>query len=125
MDTVQDRLDISTAAAQMGITPEAIRKRIARGTLEATKEDGRWYVIPDSRNNHRQDAGEDTRQDAGQDARRHVQDDRPDDRDRLIQTLTDELEARRREVSELHVLLQLSTQAALAAPKSRPWWRLW
>jgi hypothetical protein len=38
----------------------------------------------------------------------------------------EELEARRREVQELHVLLQ-QAQAALPAPKNnRPWWgRLW
>ncbi len=37
-----------------------------------------------------------------------------------------ELDARRREVQELHVLLQ-QTQAALPAPKvaGRHWWRLW
>jgi excisionase family DNA binding protein len=37
-----------------------------------------------------------------------------------------ELEARRREVQELHVLLQ-QAQAALPSPQSaqRPWWRFW
>jgi excisionase family DNA binding protein len=41
-----------------------------------------------------------------------------------IDTLTTELEARRREVQELHVLLQQS-QAALPAPRDRPWWKWW
>jgi hypothetical protein len=44
-----------------------------------------------------------------------------------IEILREELEARRREVQELHVLLQHS-QAALAAPKEdrQSWWRrLW
>jgi hypothetical protein len=43
-----------------------------------------------------------------------------------ISILREELEARRREVQELHVLLQ-HAQAALPAPRdSRPWWRrLW
>jgi hypothetical protein len=37
----------------------------------------------------------------------------------------EELEARRREVQELHVLLQ-QAQAALPAPKdNRSWWRFW
>jgi len=121
MDGVQDGLDISTAAAQMGITPEAVRKRIARGTLRATKEDGRWYVIPEAKNgHHRLDAGQDARQDAGH----HVQDAGQDGKDQLIAMLTEELEARRREVSELHVLLQ-TAQTALTAPKSHPWWRWW
>ncbi len=37
-------MDISTAAARMGITPKAVRNRLGRGTLEGTKQDGRWYV---------------------------------------------------------------------------------
>ncbi len=36
---------ISVAAAQLHITPTAVRKRIKRGTLPACKgEDGLWYV---------------------------------------------------------------------------------
>jgi len=114
MDTVQDMVDISTAAKQIGITPEAVRKRIGRGTLAATKQNGRWHVIPDAINRHHV-------QDTGQ----NVQDDHPDARDKLIQILTEEVEARRREVQELHVLLQ-TAQGALTAPKRHPWWRrLW
>ncbi len=37
-------VDISTAAARMGITPKAVRNRLGRGTLDGTKQDGRWYV---------------------------------------------------------------------------------
>ena len=48
MDDVQDTVDTPTAAGRMGITPEAVRKRIARGTLPATKQDGRWYVVLDA-----------------------------------------------------------------------------
>jgi len=117
MDGIQDTVDISTAAARMGITPEAVRKRISRGTLRATKQDGRWYVTPEAKKGHHH-------LDAGQDTTHHVQDGRPDDKDRLIQMLTEEIEARRREVQELHVLLQ-TAQAALTAPKDRPWWRWW
>ena len=33
----------------MGITPEAVRKRIAWVTLQSTKKrDGRWYVVLDT-----------------------------------------------------------------------------
>jgi len=121
MDGVQDGLDISTTAARMGITSEAVRKRISRGTLAATKQDGRWHVVLDGI----LDASRPSRagrpvQDTGQD----VQDNRPDDKDHLIQVLSEELEARRREVQELHVLLQ-TAQTALMAPKARPWWRWW
>ena len=44
MDAGQELLDIASVAVSMGITAEAVRKRIARGTLQATKRDGRWYV---------------------------------------------------------------------------------
>ena len=37
-------VDISTAAARMGITPKAVRNPLGRGTLDGTKQDGRWYV---------------------------------------------------------------------------------
>jgi DNA-binding transcriptional MerR regulator len=47
-------------------------------------------------------------------------------RDKQLGFLKEELEARRREVQELHVLLQ-QAQAALPAPRdNRSWWqRLW
>ena len=42
----ESMVDISTAAARMGITPKAVRNRyrLGRGTLDGTKQDGRWYV---------------------------------------------------------------------------------
>ncbi len=40
----ESMVDISTAAARMGITPKAVRNRLCRGTLDGTKQDGRWYV---------------------------------------------------------------------------------
>jgi len=118
-----NRVDIATAAAQMGITPEAARKRIARGSLDAVKEDGRWYITT---NGHVQD-NEHHVQDSVQDRPDNRPDDRPDSKDKLIEVLTEELEARRREVQELHVLLQ-TAQAALVAPKEgikTAWWKFW
>ena len=43
---------------------------------------------------------------------------------RQLEEVYKELESRRREIQELHVLLQ-QAQAALPAPKDRPWWRIW
>ena len=102
MVNVQDMVDISTAAALMGITLNAVRKRIQRGTLQATKQDGEWYVTI-------------------QDVRQNTPGNDPDDKDRLIQVLTEELKARRREVQELHVLLQMSQAETQRA--YRPGWR--
>jgi len=112
-----ETVPIGEAAVRLGVSPDTIRRRLSRGTLtghqEPTAQGFRWKVeLPES----------------GQETNGHH------DWDTLenlvmtlqaqIQTQADELEARRREVSELHVLLQ-TTQAALTAPKTRPWWRWW
>ena len=117
MDTVEDIghdiLDISEAARRLGITPDAVRKRISRGGLEAHKRNGRWFVVLDI-----QDKESKTREET-RPGHNHSE----DDKDRIIAILQEELEARRREVQELHVLLQ-QAQAALPAPKeNRSWWR--
>ena len=38
-------LDIAQAAAQLGISPGAVRKRIERGQLRGSKVSGRWEVV--------------------------------------------------------------------------------
>ena len=38
---------MSEAAKVLGISPEAVRKRIARGTLEAEKQDSETWTVPD------------------------------------------------------------------------------
>ena len=127
MDDVQDTVDIPTAAGRMGITPEAVRKRIARGTLPATKQDGRWYVVLDGQDGQGPASWTGRPTPDGIDS---VQDAVQDDKDKLIEVLQAQvesqgaqLEARIREVQELHVLLQ-QTQAALPPARDpRPWWR--
>ena len=43
-------MDSTEAAQALGISLDALRKRIARGTIVATKEAGHWYVQgPDNR----------------------------------------------------------------------------
>src|SRR5919199_5173152 len=43
-----DRLTVAEAAERLGVKEQAVRKRIARGTLHSTKdEDGRVYVYID------------------------------------------------------------------------------
>jgi len=41
-----------------------------------------------------------------------------------VTSQAEELDARRREVQELHVLLQ-TAQSALNAAPARPWWKIW
>ncbi len=60
---------IDDAARTLGISKEALRKRIKRGTVEAYKDGGRWVVeLPDADQDADQDAGRDNGYDAGQDA---------------------------------------------------------
>lgn len=40
-----DQYTVPEAAQALGISPEAVRNRLSRGTLESTKEDGTVYVL--------------------------------------------------------------------------------
>ncbi len=51
-------LSLADAAVRLGISPDAARKRLERGTLRGEKRNGRWLVSLDS------DAAASTRQDA-------------------------------------------------------------
>jgi len=110
-----ETVSIGEAATRLGVSADTIRRRIGKGTLNAEQEPTaqgfRWKVeLPESgpdRNGH---------QDGLEDLVMMLQ--------AQVKTQADELEARRREVSELHVLLQ-TAQTPLTAPKSSPWWRWW
>ncbi len=45
----QERLSVDAAAARLGITPDAVRSRIKRGTLWAVRRDGRVQVVLNDR----------------------------------------------------------------------------
>jgi len=107
-------MDSTEAAQALGISLDALRKRIARGTIEATKEAGHWYV----QGPHNQpDVAPQAAQDqvdgaelaiAAQDAR--------------IASLESQLQAKDQQIDQLHRLL--ATTALQAAP-AKPWWRFW
>lgn len=40
-------LELRTAARYLGTSPEALRKRVQRGTVQGYKEGGRWLVVVD------------------------------------------------------------------------------
>lgn len=68
-DNQLDGIELSEAAELLGVSSEALRKRIQRGTVQGYKVDGRWYaVLPHSdfeRDNAQND--EQTAQDTSQD----------------------------------------------------------
>ncbi len=45
----QERLSVDAAAERLGITPDAVRSRIKRGTLWAVRRDGRVQVVLEDR----------------------------------------------------------------------------
>jgi len=110
-----EKVSVGEAARRLGVSTDTIRRRISKGELtahqEPTPQGFRWEVeleLTDQPLN-----GHDSNIEA------------------LVTTLQaqvqaqgEELDARRREVQELHVLLQ-TAQAALTAPERRSWWRLW
>lgn len=127
-----DRLTIQDAARRLGVSEGAVRKRVARGTLEHDKEDdGRVYVYLDT--------GVDGGQDEGVDPNSNA----------LISHLEDEITYLRdenRRKDEI-IMQQAMTMRQLTAPESpapdpkeeeppagaespvnqssSPWWRFW
>jgi hypothetical protein len=132
------------AARCLGISPDTVRRRISTGELKARKEiNGKnftwWVELSDDLASVTQVIQEGPppihEQDRECPTASNVVDVQTllDSQTSLIATLKgqvqaqqEELEARRREVQELHVLLQQAQAALPAARDSRPWWqRLW
>ncbi len=96
-------VSIGEAATLLGISRDAVRKRIQRGTIEAKKgSNGRWMVTVDL--DIVQDAGEDTGGDTS----------RP-----LVQAMQQEIDFLRKELERKdHILLALTQKIPLLeAPK--------
>jgi len=116
-------LTIAQAAERLGVSMDTIRRRISKGEIKARKvpsAHGEMYMIeiPDN-------ASQQTEEKAGKNNDGHNSSEIEALR-KTISILETELEARRREVQELHVLLQ---QAQAAFPQVRghsqvlPLWR--
>jgi hypothetical protein len=105
-----DRLTIQEAARRLGISEGAVRKRVARGTLEHEKEDdGRVYVYLDARGTRRVDDGLDRGVDPNNDA--------------LISQLKDEvayLRDENRRKDEIIMQQAMTMRQLTAAPPQEP-----
>ena len=44
-DAARDGIDVASAASLLGISPQAVRKRVRRGSLTAHKVDGEWRIV--------------------------------------------------------------------------------
>jgi len=108
-----EKVSVGEAARRLGVSVDTVRRRIGKGELlahrEPTPQGYRWEVElqPNDQplNSHNNEALVTALQ-------------------AQVQAQAEELDARRREVQELHVLLQ-TAQNALTAPERRAWWRLW
>ncbi len=99
--TPMDRVPVSEAAARLGVTPDAVRQRIRRGTIQYEKTDeGRYYVFL---------TPHDGRRDGVQDGVQKA----------LVERLYDENEWLRREVERKDTIIMSLSQsiAALEAPR--------
>jgi hypothetical protein len=103
------RVTVSEAAGLLGITPEAVRMRIKRGTLTSERRDGRVFVLlgPDRPTEHTTERTDPT------DHR---------DRDELIAQLRSEVEAWREEARRKDHLLMAALERipAIEAPTGSP-----
>ena len=123
------------AARSLGVSEETIKRRIRRGELNGQQQPRPqgyvWMVdIPEevlastSQHDTTTTHDDDTDHNTSSGEIRRLE-----EMVKLLQqqlnVYQEELEYRRREVQELHVLLQ-QAQAALPAPRdNRPWWRFW
>jgi len=124
-DDHPDYLDIHEAAKALDVSPEALRKRITRGTIKAVKKGGHWYVQiednhPDSVRTEVQNSQDDHVD--GKDLALAAMEARIESLEVQLSSKDRQIEAREREVGELHRLL---AQTALNAAPARPWWRFW
>lgn len=113
------QVTIAEAAKRLGISMDTIRRRIGKGELKARKvpsSHGEMYLV---------ELPEDT---SPAETHRAQAENSPEVEvlRKTISILEIELDSRRREVQELHVLLQ-QAQAALPPPGRQavrvPWWR--
>ncbi len=122
-------LDISAASDCLGVSPEALRKRIRRGTVTSEKRDGRWYICLDNDQDTVQDTSW-TQQDAGRDAlveQLQRENTRLWEANEHLTRLLDQ----EQQLAQQRLLLQAgheegddSTTAGTDTPPHR-WWRFW
>ena len=99
-----DRISVPQAANRLGITQDAVRKRIARGTIRHGKDhDGRIFVYLDAFERESE-----IDQDNGQD--RESKTVLNDDQDKYIRSLEDQIDFLRRELERKDTIIMSLTQ---------------
>jgi hypothetical protein len=146
-DTPRDisRLAVPEAARQLGISPEAVRNRLSRGTLKSVKESGTVYVLLETdRTRHTDDIPNDTPQALVVEMRGRIESlehqlEQANERDRenrrIIAALTSRIPAIEapQEATGGTETVEEEPQRAEPHPATggaqevaqRPWWRRW
>jgi hypothetical protein len=113
-----DAIPLAEASAITGLTPDALRLRLRRGTVAGFKADGRLFLYRASLPVIDRSSARSSERSA-------------DDRDRAeIELLRRQLEIKDQQIHELHMLLGRAQERALPAPEAasperRLWWRWW
>jgi hypothetical protein len=112
----QTRLTVSQAARQLGLSAEAVRSRVQRGTLKSTKVDGTVYVLLDETAQNRPNTDESRDQ---TDAQTSTQTRPSSDQTEFIASLQGQIDWLRREVERKDTLLMSLMQRIpeLEAPR--------
>jgi hypothetical protein len=101
---VLDRLTVAQAADRLGITQDAVRKRIARGTIRHDKDqEGRIFVYLDTFERESK-----TNQDSGQDGESNTVSDTG--QDKYTRSLEDQIEFLRQELERKDTIIMSLTQ---------------
>jgi len=112
---IVEKVSIGEAARRLGVSTDTIRRRIGKGELlahrEPTPQGYRWEIElgPNDQPLNSHEGNNEALVTALQ---------------AQVRAQAEELDARRVEVQQLHILLQ-TAQTALTAPERRSWWRWW
>ena len=101
-------MTIQEAALHLNVSINTIRRRLLSGVLTGTKVGTRWIITVNSNGPDAKEEPPGSREENGQQSE--------------IQWLREQLEARTREISELHQLLAVRS---LNPSQHKPWWALW
>jgi len=116
-DSPADGIDIAQASMLLGMSPDGVRKRIKKGTLEGYKDNHKWFVyLPDGTQT------EHARPDNPPDKQTDSSDTVLEEMRGRIASLEGQLQTKDNQIDQLHRLL---AQTALSAASVKPWWRFW
>jgi hypothetical protein len=120
------------AAHHLGVSVDTVRRRLQKGEMRGQQQprpSGHiWLVEIDEEANHNSRLADAEHSDRACLAACQAEIKRLDEMVAILQSHNaaqgSELESKNKQIEQLHVLLQ-QAQAALPAPRGRPWWKWW